>query len=253
LLPIGPRSALHWTLLEAEIAGIEKFILITDEKLSLKSFLPHPTSENLSTSNPRHASKTVIDEWERLLKKTILVPTDTSIPAGGFASEIASAQEIIGQNRFAVLLPDAIVFKPEQGLSAVVKASGIYKQWAVGLTNIRPDQFDEFGVVKTQIRPDGSLKITHAVEKPGSSMKCDGIGIAGRYVFSADIFTFIKEFHQLPEMSKNQTYHPTTIIDYVAKNEGVTGVMMESQFYHIGIMQGYLAAWRFWATTSGNE
>lgn len=252
VLPIGPRSALHWTLLEAETAGIDNFILIIDSKSSLKSFLPQPTAERLTSSNQKHVFEEILDEWIRLLKKTILVPVIPTLSDSGFTAAIVSAQEIIGAERFAVLLPDALVFDRKQGIVTVVNAAVKSNQWAVGLTKIQLEQADEFGVVETKMRKDSSLQITYAIEKPGNTIRFEGKGIAGRYVFTPDMFLYIKELQQRHHDSKKVDCHPTFIINHVAGNTGVTGVMLQSPFYHIGIMGGYIAACNYWTATHTN-
>jgi UTP--glucose-1-phosphate uridylyltransferase len=244
LLPIGPRSTLHWAMREAHIAGVERIILIIDSKESLKAFFPKPTPKLRETSNNEEAEIHIIKEWADLLEISETIPYNASLPAGGFAGAIASAQERVGQNRFAVLLPDAIVCKPEQGLAAIVQAANAHDQWAIGLTEITRKQFKEFGAAQVERRPDESFKIISAFEKPGEGYQGQPIGIAGRYVFSADMFELIKEF---------PGWHPTDIINHKAHEKDVTGIMMQSPFFHVGIMEGYLSAWRYWASRPENS
>jgi UTP--glucose-1-phosphate uridylyltransferase len=261
LVPVGYRSLLHHAMREARAAEIDQFILVLGRHDSLEGCLPSSGAKRLLCAESENneltkANRALLEDWLALAERvTCVVPMRLDMKPG-LASAIASAESIVGDNRFAVLLTDAIVFTPEQGLKAVIKVAQAHRQWAIGLTRITREQFKEFGVVQVdeeRRRKDGSWPVLSGIEKPGRKTGYRGLGIAGRYLFHNDVFDRIRESE--PIVKKSSTgFHVTEAINLAARHRRdprVSGLMIESKFVHAGTLQGYWAAWKHWLETEG--
>jgi UTP--glucose-1-phosphate uridylyltransferase len=242
-LPLGYRSFLHWAMREAQMAGIEEFIFVLGPNISREKFKEKIT--NSKSEKYDEQKYVVVKEWFSLLEKVIdMVPLRTDIP-GGFASVIASTEGNIKSNRFLVIMPDTIVLYPEHGSKKIIETAKKYDHWIIGLTNIKREQYNEFGVVKTTKRSDKSLIINYAIEKPGKVYRGKGMGISRRYIFSQEVFNLIRESIKFNKINIQKSgFHITEAINNMAQKDKVTGVLIESPFFHVGTFNGYFDAWQ---------
>jgi UTP--glucose-1-phosphate uridylyltransferase len=250
LLPIGGRSLLHHAMREAAVAGIQEFILVLPRDASLR---PYFLDREVVVGETQTSG--LAREWFSLLERvTAVVPPRTDLP-GGFASAVASAERFLTGEHFAVMLADAWVCEPEKGLGAVVRAWQDKRQWAVGVTPVCGKQFDEFGEVHAQGPAGEVFPVAHAREKPGDPTGSrKGLGIAGRYVFDHTFFGVAASTQETVMAEKGRTgFHITGAIDRAAREGRVTGVVMDSRFFHAGTMEGYLAAWRYWTSNGAGD
>jgi UTP--glucose-1-phosphate uridylyltransferase len=241
-LPLGNRTLLHWAMREAYLAGIREFIVILDSSSSRKRFFQLPGSR--TKGKPSQPSDEIAEEWDFLVKRIVkMVPMRTDMPLG-FASAIASAEGVIKKEQFAVMMADTVLLDARQGLPAIARTVEANDQCAIGLTRISRRQYKEFGVVTSRKGMGDSLRILSAREKPGMRFKKQGLGIAGRYIFSGDMFDVIEGLRRWAESQVTKTgFHMTKAIDCKARQRKVSGIVMKSPFFHVGTFKGYFDAW----------
>jgi UTP--glucose-1-phosphate uridylyltransferase len=255
LLPLGRYSLLHWAMKEAVQAGIDKFILLLPSKSTLWPFALGTESDkvlsSLRDSSLRFSDQyrgilEATEEWFTILRRVVaFVSRPTGLPPG-LAAAIVSAEELVRGRPFAVMLPDDFIAQPSGGLPAVVEAWSRRKGWALSVVEIQSNQFQEFGVVEARPRPDASLEICGASEKPVPKTETSGLGIVGRYIFDHDFFDVIRETQERVMAEESQSgFHITEAIHQVALAGNATGVMVKGPYFHVGTVQGYLEAWKY--------
>lgn len=257
LLAVGNRTLLHWAMREAQLAGIEKFVLIVLSSTDLHPFglsadYKHKLGSlgKLAERWPNQYQETVLitREWLQLLEKVVAyVPLRFDLPAG-FAQAIQSVEPIVKNSPFAFFLPDDYIGNPKCGMPALLDTWKMNHGWAMSLFPIAPDKVDEFGVVRVRPfdkGPTGCLQVTCAREK--RALEGDGPlhAIVGRYIFDNCIFNIIRESQEdvLKEQSQSGNHITEAIHRYALRGKAF-GLCLDESFFHAGTPQGYYNAWR---------
>jgi UTP--glucose-1-phosphate uridylyltransferase len=254
LLPLERYTLLHHAMKAAVMAGISQFVLLATRSISLRPYVldgEHARTlkalKTYSLDYPDQYRDTyeVTKEWFALLERVVsFVPPRIDMP-GGLASAIASVEHLVAGRPFAFFLPDDFIQNPEAGLPTLVRFWERFGGWAVSLTRIQAHQFEEFGVVEATPSPDGAWTVTGATEKPSSQGRECGLGIVGRYIFDENVFRLIRETQETVMQENSQSgFHLTEAINRFAKAGRVVGATVNSPYFHVGTIQGYLDAWR---------
>ena len=194
LLPVVDRPALQYVVDEAIEAGIEHIVFITGRgKSAIEDYfdLSFELETNLR-SKPSKAA--ILAEVEK-----------TRLPAGGasftrqqealgLGHAIWCARDIVGDEPFAVLLPDVIVKAEKSCLAQMVEA---YNQTGGNIVAVDPvpeDRVSSYGVIAPKGTRDGRLiEMSAMVEKPPREEAPSNLAITGRYILQPEIFGLLAD------------------------------------------------------------
>lgn len=180
LLPIGVLPIFHFVLSEVAAAGIETVVLVTASwKTSLERYL-HPDAELLDTLE-RTGKLELVASILRLREKLEIVPVLQG-KSLGLGHAIGCAGSIVGDDPFAVLLPDELILQSPPTLSTLIAASD-RQRGAIALLEVPKPDVKLYGIA--ELASDGSDKIVKLVEKPDPSETSSQLAVVGRYVFPA--------------------------------------------------------------------
>ena len=157
----------------------------------------------------------------------------------GLGHAVACARGVVGDEPFAVLLPDEIMGDARliTQLSESVHTSGV---GAVGLMRVPRDQVSAYGVITPREGDSGPgpFGIIDVVEKPSEQDAPSNLIIIGRYVLTADVFKHLDAL--VP--SANGELQLTDALREQAMLSPLTGIMNKSARYDTGTPQGWLTA-----------
>lgn len=190
MLTVVDRPLVQWVVDEAREAGIEHFIFVTGRnKAVIEDHFDHQY-ELEDTLKARNKTK----ELEQLLADMI--------PAGmasftrqqaplGLGHAVWCARDIVGDEPFAVILPDVLV-KAEQ--SCLSQMMDVYKQTGgniIAVEHTDSDKLHQYGVVGTGAKKGNGFEITAMVEKPAKGTAPSNFTITGRYILQPQIFDLL--------------------------------------------------------------
>ncbi|MEO0551101.1 MAG: UTP--glucose-1-phosphate uridylyltransferase GalU [Pseudomonadota bacterium] len=192
LLPVVDRPALQYVVDEALQAGIEHIVFITGRnKGAIEDYFD--MAYELETSLAKKSSKADI------LKQV----QATRLPAGsssfvrqqeplGLGHAIWCAKDIIGNEPFAVLLPDVIVKAQKSCLAQMVEAYDKVGGNIIAVDPVPEERVSSYGVI-TPVQRDGRLiEMSGMVEKPPRDQAPSNLAITGRYILQGDIFDLLE-------------------------------------------------------------
>lgn len=191
LLPVVDRPALQYVVDEALQAGIEHIVFITGRnKGAIEDYFD--VAYELETSLAKKASKADI------LKQV----QATRLPAGsasfvrqqeplGLGHAIWCARDIVGNEPFAVLLPDVIIKNDKSCLAQMVEAYDKVGGNIIAVDQVPEERVSSYGVI-TPVKRDGRLiEMSGMVEKPPREEAPSNLAITGRYILQGDIFELL--------------------------------------------------------------
>jgi UTP--glucose-1-phosphate uridylyltransferase len=192
LLNVVDRPILSYVVEEARAAGIEHFVFITGRGQG--------AIEDYFDSAPE-----VENALEAKGKAEILadVRRDLPIPGGmsfvrqmaplGLGHAIWCARHIIGDEPFAIMLPDMLMAAETPALAQVVAAYEKVGGNIVAVEPAPPGEAHKYGIVALETQ-DGRLnKMTGMVEKPAPGTEPSNLFISGRYVLQPEIFPLLEK------------------------------------------------------------
>ena len=107
----------------------------------------------------------------------------------GLGHAVSVARHHVGDEPFAVLLPDDIMIDDSALLRSMVAAYEQHGNAVVALQEVRPEEISSYGCVDPIGEPvDGLVELRGIVEKPKREEAPSNLAVIGRYVFPPEIF-----------------------------------------------------------------
>jgi UTP--glucose-1-phosphate uridylyltransferase len=192
LLPIIDRPALQLVLDEAVGAGIEHVVIVTSHaKPAIQAYFePAPHVVDKLRSTGRTAMADTLERVGRELRVSFAYQ-DVAL---GLGHAVGCARELVGDEPFAVMLPDELMGDSTL-LAQMIELCERTGGSVVGLMEVPPEKVSAYGVVTPAgpLATDGVLPIATMVEKPAMADAPSNLIIIGRYVLTPDVFDRIAE------------------------------------------------------------
>jgi len=237
MLPIIDKPLVQYAVEEAVSNGIEEIIFITSpKKLSIKKHfdINHELESILKDSKQEE----ILDKLNPEIFKEIKFHYVNQNEQNGLGHAVLQAEDIVGNDPFAVLLPDDLFFSKKSCLSQLID---IYKQTrssVIAVNKIEKVNIHKYGVIKPGEIKEKLIKVEDIVEKPSHEEAPSDIAVCGRYIFNASIFKFLKStnFDKLGEIQL------TDAIKNLLYEEEVFATIYEGEKFDCGSKQGFVHA-----------
>lgn len=189
LLPIVDRPIIDYIVEEAFEAGIEHIVIVTSRmKTAIEDHFDHAFELDATL---RKSGKTA--RAERLSRMTPAVGSISFVrqqEARGLGHAVWSARQVIGDEPFAVLLPDMVMAGAESCLKSMVRLFDEKGGNVLAVERCAPEEAHKFGIVSLRPTADGPL-VKGLVEKPASGTAPSNFYISGRYILQPQIFDLL--------------------------------------------------------------
>ncbi|MDN6275002.1 UTP--glucose-1-phosphate uridylyltransferase [Psychrobacter sp.] len=254
LLPLGSRPAIHYVVEEAIAAGVKHIVLVGHAQ---KSAIENYFDVNAELDGQlRRKGKDELADSLNWLPDDVTVSMIRQGKPLGLGHAVLAAHPIIGENDFAVLLPDVVLDPYTTNMSADNLAFMIDAFAKDGHSQILVDQVaDEdvhkYGIAKLsdtsaadgQAKANASFKVAGFVEKPSLADAPSKLAVVGRYVFSHQIFDYLAN----TKASVGGEIQLTDAIDALISEYGVNVTTMSGSSYDAGDMKSYMQAFMYFA------
>lgn len=237
LLPIIDTPALQLIIDEAVGAGFDHIVVITSRsKPAIEAyFRPAPEIMTKLRSSGRHA---LADRLQRAADSARISFAYQEDPKG-LGHAVGCAREAVGDEPFAVLLPDELMGDSSllSQMADVAAASG---GSTVGLKRVLKSEVSAYGVVETvgAVDGDGVVQVRSMVEKPPVDRAPSDLILIGRYVLAAETFDAIERVVPAPDGE----IQLTDALRMLAANGPFHGVVSSIARYDTGNPFGWLTA-----------
>lgn len=243
MLPLVDKPLIQYGVEEAVESGIQNMIIVTGRgKAAIEDHFDVSFElEQLLESR----GKTELLHRVREISNMIDVSYIRQKEALGLGHAVLRAKELVGNDAFAVILADDVIYAPQrpcvQQLVDIYEATG--GCCVVALMEVPQDRISAYGVVAAEpvesaIAPGRLFRITDMVEKPKASEAPSNLAIIGRYVLSPAIFDAIE--HVGPgAIGEIQL---TDGLRYLAQRQPMYGLKFDGIRYDAGDKLGFLKA-----------
>lgn len=191
LLNVVDRPILSYIVAEGRAAGIEHFIFVTGRgKAAIEDYFDH--NIELEAQLSAKGKTEVLDEIRAELPKAGEMSFVRQMQPHGLGHAVWCARDIVGDEPFAVMLPDMLMEGPVAPLRQAIDA---YDKVGGNIIVVEPcpdGEAHKYGIVALD-RPQGRLnRMTGMVEKPPKGTEPSNLFISGRYILQPDVFSILE-------------------------------------------------------------
>ena len=193
MLPIIDRPLLQYAVDEAVAAGCDTLVFVSNRyKHSIQDYFDTAYElEHRLTSGNKHAELASI---RAVLPAGVNAVFVTQQEARGLGHAVLCAKPVIGDNPFAVLLPDDLLYnRGRPVLGQMVDALERHPGSAVLVEEVPHDQTHRYGVVSAEPVDERLARMRGVVEKPKPGEAPSNLAIVGRYILPGRIFELLEQ------------------------------------------------------------
>ena len=238
MLTVVDRPLIQHVVDEAREAGIEHFIFVTGRGKGVieDHFDKQPELEETLAARGKTAELEMLAAGLPEAGQASFVRQQAPL---GLGHAVWCARDIVGDEPFAVVLPDVLVQTPGKGCLA--QMLDVYDKRGGNILAVEPvpdDQTKNYGVVATGAADGNVFPVTGMVEKPAPGTAPSNLTILGRYVLQPEIFGLLSS----QEKGAGGEIQLTDSMLALLKTEPFYAVEYEGRTFDCGSKAGFLAA-----------
>lgn len=241
MVTVVDRPAIEYVVKEAVAAGIEQIILVThSSKASIENYFDR--NFELETSLEHKKKFDLLKEIAEILPAHVSVISVRQPQPLGLGHAVLCAKSVVGDDDFAVLLPDVLVKEnaAENDLARMIRRFNQVKAAQIMVEAVPDGLVDQYGIVDVASSPkEGeSIAMQGIVEKPSVGAAPSNLSVVGRYILPAKIMQLLEK---TPKGAGNEI-QLTDAIALLQQAEAVEAYRMKGQTFDCGSKLGYLKA-----------
>ncbi|MGF1730545.1 UTP--glucose-1-phosphate uridylyltransferase GalU [Photobacterium kasasachensis] len=245
MLPIVDKPLIQYVVNECVAAGIKEIVLVThSSKNSIENHFD--TSFELEATLEKRVKRQLLDEVQSICPKDVTIMHVRQGQAKGLGHAVLCAHPLVGDEPFAVVLPDVILDDAasdlrKENMAAMVSAFNETEVSQVMVEPVPMSEVSSYGVADingSELNPGESAPMTKVVEKPDQEEAPSNLAIVGRYVLPAEIWGLLER----TPVGAGDEIQLTDAIDMLMETKQVNAFHMSGKSHDCGSKLGYMQA-----------
>lgn len=238
IMTLVDRPLIQYAIDEARAAGIKEFIFVTSRgKGALEDYFDHaPELENSLRKKKKNA-----------LLKTL---KNTNMDSGaiayirqhkalGLGHAVWCARRLIGNEPFAVILPDDVIAAETPCLKQMVEVHNERGGCMVAAMEVPPEKASSYGVLDYDQEVGSVVSVTGMVEKPPVGEAPSNLAVIGRYILTPQVLV---NLNKIKQGAGGEIQLTDAIAQEIVAGRRVDGFRFRGQRFDCGSKAGYLQA-----------
>lgn len=237
MLPIVDKPTIQYIIEEAVASGIEEILIITGR--NKKCIEDHfDKSVELELELEKSGKKEML-KLVREISDMVDIHYIRQKEPRGLGHAISCAKTFVGNEPFAVLLGDDLIYNKEKPcLKQLMDRYNEYNTSILGVQTVDEKDVDKYGIIKG-IHIEGKVhKVRGLVEKPAVEEAPSNIAILGRYIITPQIFKILEE----TKPGRGGEIQLTDALSKLINEEAIYAYEFEGTRYDVGDKLGFLKA-----------
>ncbi|WP_252237952.1 UTP--glucose-1-phosphate uridylyltransferase GalU [Clostridium sp. VAP51] len=237
MLPIVDKPTIQYIIEEAIASGIEEILIITGR--NKKCIEDHfDKSVELEMELKKNNKKELL-ELVKDISEMVDIHYIRQKEPKGLGHAISCAKTFVGDEPFAILLGDDIVYNEGTPcLKQLIDCYDEYKTSILGVQTVAHENVCKYGIVDGIQIEDRVCKVKGLVEKPPVNEAPSNTAILGRYIVTPRIFDILDK----TKPGKGNEIQLTDALLELVKEEAMYAYNFEGRRYDVGDKLGYLQA-----------
>lgn len=237
MLAIVDKPALQYIVEEASASGIESILFITNRgKTAIENHFDH--NIELEMALERSGKQKALEQVQQINKMANIFYVRQNETLG-LGHAILCAKDFVGDEPFAVLLGDDMVYHPQRPcigqLIDEYEKNGVS---IVGCQSVEPQQISKYGCIEGECVGEHLMRIRHMVEKPAVEEAPSNVAVMGRHVLDPMIFRYLEE----TKPGYGGEIQLTDALRAMAQEHCVLAYDFQGRRFDIGDKEGFLEA-----------
>lgn len=238
IMTLVDRPLIQYAIDEARAAGIKEFIFVTSRgKGALEDYFDHAP---MLEQDLRKKGK---DDLLEVLKSTNMdsgaIAYIRQHRALGLGHAVWCARRLLGNEPFAVILPDDVIAAEVPCLQQMVEAYQETGGSMVAAMEVPPERASSYGILDVKDDMGALVSVAGMVEKPAPGTQPSNLAVIGRYILSPRI---MQNLNQMKTGAGGEIQLTDAIAEEIAKGRNVYGYRFRGQRFDCGSKAGFLQA-----------
>ncbi len=238
IMTLVDRPLVQYAIDEARAAGIEEFIFVTSRgKGALEDYFDH--SPVLEQELRRKGKDDLMEVLQHTNMDSGAIAYVRQHQALGLGHAVWCARRLIGDEPFAVILPDDVIAAEKPCLQQMVEAYEETGGNMVATMEVSPAQTSSYGVLDVKKDMGNVVEARGMVEKPKAEDAPSNLAVIGRYILAPSVLTNLNE---KKEGAGGEIQLTDAIAKDIAADVPVYGLRFRGQRFDCGSKAGFLQA-----------
>ena len=236
MIPVLNEPAIQFSVREAADAGIEHivFVISRGQEATNDYFQPVPALEDALEQRGNTELLNAMRDISSMIE-TSFVYQDEQL---GLGHAVLMAKDEIGDEPFAVFLPDDIIWADSPPIGDMIKVFSEQKSSVIAVKQVPDEAIPNLGVIDPEPLNDNVYRIKGMVEKPRLEDAPSNLAIVGRYVLTPEVFDALE---QAPPGAIGEI-QLTDAIEAVRAEQGAYAYKIVADHFDVGTPLGMLKA-----------
>jgi UTP--glucose-1-phosphate uridylyltransferase len=238
IMTLVDRPLIQYAIDEARAAGIKEFIFVTSRgKGALEDYFDH------ASELEAHLKKSGKDDLLEALRMTNMesgaIAYIRQHKALGLGHAVWCARRLLGDEPFAVILPDDVIAAEKPCLQQMVEAHAEVGGNMVAAMEVPADKASSYGVLDINEDMGSMVSVKGMVEKPKADEAPSNLAVIGRYILTPKI---MQNLNRMKSGAGGEIQLTDAIAEEIRKGENVFGFRFRGQRFDCGSKAGFLQA-----------
>ena len=238
IMTLVDRPLIQYAIDEARAAGITEFIFVTSRgKGALEDYFDH--SPVLEEALRDKGKMELLETLQNTNMESGAIAYIRQHKALGLGHAVWCARRLIGNEPFAVILPDDVIEAEKPCLQQMVEAYEETGGNMVAAMEVPPAKASSYGVLDVKDDMGSLVSVKGMVEKPSADKAPSNLAVIGRYILSPEV---LNNLNTLKSGSGGEIQLTDAIADEIDTDRGVYGYRFRGQRFDCGSKSGFLQA-----------
>jgi len=245
MLPIVDKPMIQYIVNECIEAGITDIVLVThSSKNAIENHFD--TSYELESTLEKRVKRSLLEEVRSICPSHVTIMHVRQGIAKGLGHAVLCAKPLVGDEPFAVVLPDVLIDEvscdlSKENMAEMLRLFDENDESQIMVEPVPMEQVSNYGVADVnghKLDAGSSAQMTQVVEKPPVDEAPSNLAVVGRYVLSSAIWDFLEK----TPAGAGDEIQLTDAIAMLMKNETVNAFHMTGKSHDCGSKLGYMIA-----------
>jgi len=239
IMTLVDRPLVQYAIDEARAAGIKEFIFVTSRgKGALEDYFDH--APQLEQELRRKGKDDLLATLEDSNMESGAIAYIRQHRALGLGHAVWCARRLIGDEPFAVMLPDDVISAEKPCLQQMVEAYEETGGSMVAAMEVPPERTSSYGILDVDEDMGSVVKVKSMVEKPAPETAPSNLAVIGRYILSPEV---LNNLNDMKTGAGGEIQLTDAIAAEINKPDGaVYGLRFRGQRFDCGSKSGFLQA-----------
>lgn len=238
IMTLVDRPLVQYAIDEARAAGIKEFIFVTSRgKGALEDYFDH--APQLESDLRRKGKNALLETLKSTNMESGAIAYIRQHKALGLGHAVWCARRLIGNEPFAVMLPDDVIAAETPCLQQMVESYAETGGNVVAAMEVPSDMTSSYGILDVKKDMGSIVSVKGMVEKPSPDEAPSNLAVIGRYILTPKI---LQNLNKIKSGAGGEVQLTDAIAQEIINSDNVYGYRFRGQRFDCGSKAGYLQA-----------